>query len=54
MRNRRVKNMNTNKMETVIKVIWNLKVKLQETKTKRQVMKNVKRRRDFRAYFERL
>ena len=36
MRNRRVKNMNTNKMETVIKVIWNLKVKLQETKTKNE------------------
>ena len=32
----RVKNMNTNKMETVIKVIWNLKVKLQEAKTKNE------------------
>ena len=28
--------MNTNKMETVIKAIWNLKVKLQETKTKNE------------------
>ena len=28
--------MNTNKMETVIKVIWNLKVKLQEAKTKNE------------------
>ncbi len=36
MRNRRVKNMNTNKRETALKAISNLKIKLQEAKTKNE------------------